>query len=284
MERATFSVPNIECENCARTIRRSVSGATGVQRVEVDVPKKQVSIEYDPDQITVEAVCGQLERSGFPPAEGLEKRRIPAEPAGAAPAGVTPAPRATRSLWYWLLALGVAALALAGYIGYVLYPRFGLPAAEGATLLFLATGAGIASFFSPCSFPLLVTLLARQTGVEMRRTEGGLPLGRVLTFAAALSLGAAAFLLLSGLVIAAGGAALFAAVTFASTAGRIIRTIVGLLLIVLGLIQVGALPFSLHAVEHIARPLMQAQARYRRQSPVVGFTILGFAYLLAGFG
>ncbi|HBY97247.1 MAG: hypothetical protein M5U01_28940 [Ardenticatenaceae bacterium] len=67
-------------------------------------------------------------------------------------------------------------------------------------------------------------------------------------------------------------------------AGRILRTVVGLLLIILGLIQVGALPFSLHAVEHLARPLMQSQARYRRQRPVAGFAILGFGYLLAGFG
>ncbi|MDT8305317.1 MAG: hypothetical protein RRC07_05225, partial [Anaerolineae bacterium] len=59
------------------------------------------------------------------------------------------------------LVIAVLLLALAGYAGYVLYPRFALPAASGAGLLLLAAAAGLASFFSPCSFPLLATLLAR---------------------------------------------------------------------------------------------------------------------------
>ena len=39
-----------------------------------------------------------------------------------------------------------------------------LPAGEGAGLAVLAAGAGVAAFFSPCSFPLLVTALARPGG------------------------------------------------------------------------------------------------------------------------
>jgi cytochrome c biogenesis protein CcdA len=155
---------------------------------------------------------------------------------------------------------------------------------EGASLLLLASGAGIASFFSPCSFPLLVTLLTRQPGVQRGADRERLGFGQALTFATALSLGAAIFLILGGLVIALGGEALFAGVVFTSPSGRIIRTVVGLALIVLGLMQAGILPLSLHAVEHISRPLMHSQAHYRRQNPFLGFTIFGFGYLLAGFG
>lgn len=186
--------------------------------------------------------------------------------------------------WYWLLGLGVLILAMAGYVGYLLYPRFGLPAVEGVSLLLLATGAGIASFFSPCSFPLLVTLLSRATGYEDRTMKARSSLRSALTFALALSLGAAVFLILGGLVIALGGKALFAGVTFTSTTGRIIRSIVGILLIGLGLIQIGVLPFSLHAVGRISRPLMQSQARIRRKNPLLSFALFGFGYLLAGFG
>jgi hypothetical protein len=64
---------------------------------------------------------------------------------------------------YAALVGATGAAAVAGYVGYVLYPRFDLPAATGASLLALAAAAGIASFFSPCSFPLAVTLLARDT-------------------------------------------------------------------------------------------------------------------------
>jgi hypothetical protein len=42
---------------------------------------------------------------------------------------------------YFLLAAGVVILALAGYSGYVLYPRFDLPAVIGTWFLILAIWA-----------------------------------------------------------------------------------------------------------------------------------------------
>lgn len=285
MARVAFSVPTIDCEGCARAIRSGLSGSPGVGRVDVDVPARRVVVEYDPRQTTPEAVRSQLERIGFPLEDGRVRPPVREVRAPTPPPLARPSPERTRALWYWLLALGVVVLALAGYVGYVLYPRFGLPAAQGVGLLLLATGAGIASFFSPCSFPLLVTLLARQTGIEEARPGAApQPVARALSFAAALSLGAAAFLLLSGVIIALGGEALFAGVTFTSTAGRLLRTAVGLLLIGLGLMQLGVLPITFHAVEHLSLPLLRSQARYRRASPVLGFAVLGFGYLLAGFG
>ena len=192
----------------------------------------------------------------------------------------------TRRAWlYWLFVLLVAGLALAGYAGYVVYPRFDLPAPTGIGLLILSTGAGIASFFSPCSFPLLVTLLARQTGVDVR--QGGSQPSRVraLVFASALALGASVFLLLAGFFVALGGAALFEGVTFTSTAGRVIRTVVGGLLILLGLFQIGVLPASgFHAVSRLSGALSRTHTRQRRKRAVFGFAIFGFGYLLAGFG
>ncbi|MGH2950178.1 MAG: cytochrome c biogenesis protein CcdA [Solirubrobacteraceae bacterium] len=179
--------------------------------------------------------------------------------------------------WYAMLVAGVALLALAGYTGYVLYPRFGLPAVSGAALLVLAAGAGIASFFSPCSFPLLATLLAREAGVE-RRTA------RALGFAAALALGAGAFLLLAGLAVALGAGGLFSGVTFTSAAGRTIRAVVGVGLVVLGLVQLGTIRMSFHGIDRVARPLMRRQAVERRERPAAGYAVLGFGYVLAGFG
>jgi len=102
--------------------------------------------------------------------------------------------------------------ALIGYAGYALYPRFSLPAMEGLSLLLLAVAGGVASFFSPCSFSLIVALLGR----EARGRDADLPVARGLIFAAALAVGASAFLLLSGAVLALGGSALFAGVTFPS--------------------------------------------------------------------
>lgn len=182
---------------------------------------------------------------------------------------------------YGLLLLAVVTLGLIGYISYTLYPRFDLPAATGVSLLLLAAGAGMASFFSPCAFPLLVTLLARESGAgEARGTWG-----RALRFAAALSLGATLFLLLMGMGIALGAAPIFASVTFTSTAGQGLRVVMGVLLILLGLVQIGLLPsIGFTGVEKIARPLQRQQARLRRQRPTLAFGLYGFGYILAGFG
>ena len=184
-----------------------------------------------------------------------------------------------RALGYALLALVIVALAVAGYGGFVLYVRLDLPSFAGAGLFVLAAAAGTASFFSPCSFPLLVTLLAREAGADKPGSTS-----RALRYAAALSLGASAFLLLAGAAIGAGGAPIFRQITFTSDAGRLIRLAVGSFLILLGLIQMEALPVSFQAVADAARGLLRAQARLRQKRPTVGFAVFGFGYLLAGFG
>jgi cytochrome c biogenesis protein CcdA len=142
--------------------------------------------------------------------------------------------------------------------------------------------AGIASFFSPCSFPLLLTLLARETGKDNSKDK---PVQwKAFRFAIALSLGASLFLIGTGLVIAAGGAVLFSGVTFASPAGRLIRTVVGAILIGLGLIQLGVFRINFDWVYQIADPILKTQAKIRRERPGFGFAVFGFGYLLAGFG
>jgi cytochrome c biogenesis protein CcdA len=136
-------------------------------------------------------------------------------------------------------------IAVAGYVGYVVYPRFHLPAVTGAGMIVLAAAAGIASFFSPCSFPLLLSILARAPGIDLHR-------GRTkaaLQYALALALGAWLFLILAGFVIAIAGTAIFAGVTFTSLAGRLIRTVVGIVLIFLGLVQLNRMPFEFRALE-----------------------------------
>lgn len=186
-----------------------------------------------------------------------------------------------RRRWLLLLTGAVAVASVAGYLGYVAYPRFGLPGSTGAGLLALAAAAGVASFFSPCSFPLLVTLLARTTHAEPDRRRR---LARAAVFGASLALGAAVFVLGVGLLVAFGGRGVAASVTFTSPAGRALRGVVGAALVALGLVQLGVLRVPFHAVERIAYPLAERQASLRREHPVAGFAVFGFGYLLAGFG
>lgn len=182
---------------------------------------------------------------------------------------------------YTFFVAAVVVLGIAGYGAYLAYPRLQLPAVDAAGLALLSLSAGVAAFFSPCSFPLLATLLMREAGAEADRRAA---LIRAVVFAAALSIGVVVFLALTAAVIAAGGRALVEQVTFTSTTGRVIRAILGAFLIMLGLVQLERLRFPFHRVSDLARPLLQTQARIRRHAPAVGYALFGFGYLVAGFG
>lgn len=184
-------------------------------------------------------------------------------------------------LRYGLVAAGTLLAGLAGYVGYVAYPRFGLPSVTGASVLLLAAAAGFAAFFSPCSFPLLATLLARQTANDATR---GQRLRRAVLFAAALSTGAVTFVLTVGVLFALGGRSLAGAVTFTSVSGRVIRAVVGIVLVVLGLAQSGRIQLNLRQFEPAVHGVLKRQARLRRTRPVAGTAVFGFGYLAAGFG
>lgn len=182
---------------------------------------------------------------------------------------------------YALLTAAIIVAAVGGYAGYVLFPRFDLPAVTGAGTLLLAAAAGFAAFFSPCSFPLLATLLARHTGVE---GSTGRRLGRAAAFAAALAVGASVFVLAVGVLFALGGRSVAGAVTFTSTAGRTIRILVGLLLLILGAVQADKFAVSFRRFEPAIHGALKRQARLRRRHPVAGTAVFGFGYLAAGFG
>lgn len=260
-----WNVPGIHCGQCVKTIERHLSQLDGVATVQADVATRTVNITYQADQLDEADLRQKLKAIGFPP--GQKPERDTDTPATPQLAGVL------------LLTAGVVVLGLMGYLGYVFYPRFGLSGSDALSLGLLAVGAGVASFFSPCSFPLLVTLLARDEAATSARQGGP-----VVRFAGALALGAVAFFGLSGLVLALGGQTLAASVTFTSVAGRILRGVVGFLLIALGGMQLGVLPFDLSRVARAVRPLLKLQARQRRRAPLAGYAIFGFAYPVAGFG
>ncbi len=190
----------------------------------------------------------------------------------------------TGRLRYTAWAAASVALGLAGYLGYVVYPRFDLPAGAGAGLLVLAAAAGVASFFSPCSFPLLVSMLARPLSAPDESDPKRRPFGRALAYAMALSVGAAMFLALLGGVLSLGAGSMVDEVTFTSTTGRLLRVVVGVALIVFGLVQTGRIPMDLRRFEPALHRTLGNQAGLRRRRPFRGFVLFGFIYLLAGFG
>ncbi len=177
-----------------------------------------------------------------------------------------------------LLVIGVV-IALLGYVTYALYPRFSLTETTGISLFILSIAAGFASYFSPCSFSLMVALIGR-----FSKSADQVSIRASLRTAITIAIGTSLFFIISGVILVMGGEALFSSVTFDSLAGRLIRLITGLMLIVFGLIQLGKISNPLIIVTRIASPLMRFQARHRNEKPILGMIVFGFAYPMAGFG
>jgi len=177
---------------------------------------------------------------------------------------------------YLALIGAVLLLALAGYSTFALYPRFGLTTTAGSGLLLLAVAAGLASLFSPCSFPLLVTLLARETDGETRCT--------LFRSATAFTVGVMLFLLLLGTAIGLGAGTFISRFTFTSTAGRGLRLLVGLLLISFGVWQLRGRSLNATWLNSALQPLWDRQFRLRQRKSTLSYGLYGFGYVLAGFG
>lgn len=97
-----------------------------------------------------------------------------------------------------------------------------------AGVLVLAVATGFAAFFSPCSFPLLLTFLTRRSAES--------PTSAYLS-ALRVAAGAALLLAVSAVIIAVGGTAVGGVVEFDSTAGRLFRLGGASVLVLFGLRQ-----------------------------------------------
>ena len=60
-----LNVEGITCEHCVDTIKEAVGILTGVLRVDVDIEKKQVVIEFDEKMAKPEDLIDKIEEIGF---------------------------------------------------------------------------------------------------------------------------------------------------------------------------------------------------------------------------
>jgi YHS domain-containing protein/copper chaperone CopZ len=66
MTQITLKVPDITCDHCDRTITNALTPVAGIQRVAVDIPTRQVQLEYDPDRVDLEQIKTVLEEEYYP--------------------------------------------------------------------------------------------------------------------------------------------------------------------------------------------------------------------------
>lgn len=66
MAKTTLSVPDISCEHCERTITEALTPLDGVREVKVDIPAKQVRVDYDEATVDVERFKAVLQEEEYP--------------------------------------------------------------------------------------------------------------------------------------------------------------------------------------------------------------------------
>ncbi len=66
MATTVLNVPDISCEHCERTIATVLTPVEGVQAVRVDIPTRQVRVDYDAARVSVEQMKGILREEDYP--------------------------------------------------------------------------------------------------------------------------------------------------------------------------------------------------------------------------
>ncbi len=65
---ATLKVPRIHCDGCVNTVTSAVRKLPGVQTVQASEVTKEVTVEFDPGQVSEQKIRATLSLVGYPPA------------------------------------------------------------------------------------------------------------------------------------------------------------------------------------------------------------------------
>ena len=66
MASVVLNVPDISCEHCQRTITNALTPVDGVRSVDVEIPAKQVKVDYDETQVDVNRFKEILQEEDYP--------------------------------------------------------------------------------------------------------------------------------------------------------------------------------------------------------------------------
>jgi len=62
----TLSVPGMKCAACPITIKKALNKVEGVEKVEVNLEKKEALVTFDDAKTTVEALLEATKNAGYP--------------------------------------------------------------------------------------------------------------------------------------------------------------------------------------------------------------------------
>lgn len=66
MTKSVLNVPDISCEHCQNTITKALTPVDGVRGVDVDIPGKRVTVEYDESTVGVDRFKEILADEDYP--------------------------------------------------------------------------------------------------------------------------------------------------------------------------------------------------------------------------
>ena len=73
LQHYVLDVPDISCNHCKMAIEAALLGLAGVIAVEAEVPNKTVSVRFDADELTLQAVKQAIEEAGYAVAAARER-------------------------------------------------------------------------------------------------------------------------------------------------------------------------------------------------------------------
>jgi copper chaperone len=66
MKTQILKAPDISCDHCERTIKQALGEVPGISRVEVDITRQEVHVDYDEKRVDLGSVETILARAGYP--------------------------------------------------------------------------------------------------------------------------------------------------------------------------------------------------------------------------
>ncbi len=66
MASSVLNVPDISCEHCDRAITNALTPMQGVRTVNVDIPARQVHVDYDEAQVSLDQMKDVLREEDYP--------------------------------------------------------------------------------------------------------------------------------------------------------------------------------------------------------------------------
>lgn len=65
MEKVTLLVEGMSCGHCVKAVESSVGGLNGVASVKVDLENKKVDVEFNQEEVTLEAIKETIDDQGY---------------------------------------------------------------------------------------------------------------------------------------------------------------------------------------------------------------------------